>query len=310
MNIVFLDTYSLGDADLSPISTLGNYTGYEFTRSTQTVERCAEADIIITNKVLLNREVLIQLPRTKLVCIAATGTNNIDLEAAKELGIEVRNASDYSTQSVAQATFAMTLSMLHNTSMYDSYVKEGEYATSGRFTFHGQPYFEISGKQWGIIGLGNIGRRVAEIASAFGARVAYYSSSGNDRSSQYLRLTLDELLATSDIVSIHSPLTPETTNLIAYKELCTMQPHALLVNMARGGIVEETDLTRALNENRLAGACLDVFAQEPLRADSPLLTQLHNPRKLLCAPHIAWASAEARKKLVGIIAGHITRFIG
>jgi lactate dehydrogenase-like 2-hydroxyacid dehydrogenase len=305
MNIVLLDSASIGEVDLSAIHSLGDFTEYASTEPNQVIERCVKAEVVITNKVKLMRPELDKLPNLKLICIAATGMNNIDLEYASAKGITVKNAANYSTDSVAETTFALALGLIHHTAYFDQYVKSGEYNKSGLFTYHGRPFSELRGKRWGIVGLGNIGRRVAQIADVFGAEVSYYSTSGKNQTLTYPRKQLEQILQESDVVSIHAPLNEETRNLLDYNRLCLMKPNALLINVARGGIVNEVDLAKALQENRLKGAGFDVFEQEPMTADHPFLSpELKD--KLILTPHIAWASVEARQRLVEIIAEHIS----
>lgn len=305
MKIVFLDRYSVADVTLAPIEAEGELVCYLDTTTEQILERCAEAKVVITNKVKFNEETLSRLSGVELICIAATGMNNIDLAAATRHGIMVKNAVDYSTDSVAQSTFAMLLSLMHQTTYYDHFVKSGNYSTSGKFTKLDRAFFQLSGKQWGIIGMGNIGKRVASLAEAFGCQVAYHSTSGANLEAGYPHLSIDELLATSDIVTLHCALNHRTYDLLSYERLCRMKPTAYLINVARGKIVNEEALCRALNENRIAGAALDVFAEEPTPANNELFTSLNDPSRLLCAPHIAWGAKEARTKLIEIIASHI-----
>ncbi len=307
MNIVFVDTFAAGEVDLSSIAALGNLTCYDRTEPHQLVERCANAEVVITNKVVFFEQEIAQLPNLKLICIAATGMNNVDLAFAAARGVAVKNVANYSTESVAQTTFALTLGLIQSSRYYDNYVKSGEYSQSGVFTHHGRPYFELKGKQWGIIGLGNIGRRVAEIASIFGAEVSYYSTSGKNSTNDYPQKSLENLLKESDIVSIHAPLNVQTKNLLDYDRLCLMKLTDLLINVGRGGIVVEADLAKALRENRLAGAGLDVFEHEPIQSDNPLLAP-DITDKLLLAPHIAWASQESRQRLIDKICGNIVEF--
>jgi glycerate dehydrogenase len=257
---------------------------------------------------VLDRFILENCPNVKLICVAATGLNNVDLKAAEERGITVKNVSDYSSNSVAQLTFALLLQLINQVSYFDNYVKQGGYARSNIFTHLQPPYWEINGKQFGIIGLGNIGRQVARIASAFGSRVVYYSASGKNNNPDYQRLELKDFLATSDIISIHAPLNEYTRNLINYERLQQMKRSAVLVNVGRGGIVNEADLARALNENLLAGAGIDVFETEPIKADNPLL-QIKEPAKLVLTPHIAWASLEARTLLLDKVQQNIQEFL-
>lgn len=305
-NIVFLDAYSLGEADLTAIRTLGNYTEYEYTRRDQIIERCREAEVAITNKVVFDRATLEQLPRLRLICVAATGMNHIDLEAAAERGIAVKNAVGYSTHSVTETTIGAAIALMRQVIYYDRYVKQ-EYGGSERQYHFGRTTHQLFGSRWGIIGLGNIGHSVAKVAEALGCEVAYTSTSGVAREEPYPCLPLDELLAWADVVSIHAPLNDRTRGLIGARELARMKPSALLINVARGGIVDEAALAAALDEGRLAGAALDVFAHEPLEADSPLL-RLRNADRLLLSPHNAWSPVEAVAVLVECIARNIRKF--
>ena len=307
VNIVFLDEYSLGGNDLTSIKSLGNYRAYDRTSADQTLERCKDADIVITNKVVLSREIMAQLPRLKMVAIAATGMNNIDLEAAAELGIEVKNVSGYSTYSVAEATLTATLSLLKNASYYDHYFKSGEYAATSDIFHFGRPISMLRGKNWGIIGLGAIGRQVAALAEAFGCAVAYHSTSGVAREERYPQMALNELLEWADVVSIHAPLNAKTAGLIGENELKAMKPTAIIVNVARGGIIDEAALANALNNNTIAAAALDVFSKEPLPS-SPLYN-LNDPYKLLASPHTAWAADDAVEKLIAGIYANIKNFL-
>lgn len=308
MKIVFLDADTIGeDVSLETLKPLGNFVSYPHTLREEVVERCADATIVIANKTVLDAELLAQLPQLKLICIAATGTNNVDLEYTKAHNILVKNAVNYSTQSVAQHTFALLLSLIGNIHWHDQYVKGGAYAKNLHFTHLDKPYFEIAGKTWGIIGLGNIGHRVAEIATAFGAKIVYASVSGSARQEIYPALSLEELLRTSDIVSIHSPLNEKTKNLINAERIALLKNNAILVNVGRGGIVDEQALATALDHDHILGACVDVFEKEPIAANNPLL-KIKNSHKLLLTPHTAWASKEARERLVEIILGHINEF--
>lgn len=302
-NIVFLDAYSLGGADLSAIRTLGNYTSYDTTRPEEVVDRCREADIVITNKVVLDRTAIERLPRLRLICVAATGTNNIDLAAAAEHGIAVRNAVGYSTHAVTETTVGAALALLRQVVYYDRYTKE-HYAGAERQFHFGRTTRQLYGSRWGIIGLGNIGRNVARVAEALGCEVAYTSTSGVVREEPYPAKPLDELLAWADVVSIHCPLTEHTRGLIGARELSQMKPSALLINVARGGIVDEAALAAALDAGQLAGAALDVFVHEPLEVGNPLLA-IREPERLLLSPHNAWSPVEAVGVLVECIARNI-----
>ena len=309
MNIAFLDAKTVGELlNLAALEKYGQVTFYQTTTPAETLARVQDQDIVITNKVVLDRTILESCPHLKLICVAATGTNNVDLVAAREIGITVKNVVDYSTNSVAQLTFALLLQLINQISYFDNYVKQGDYARSDIFTHLQPPYWEISGKQFGIIGLGNIGRQVAKIAAAFGATVVYYSASGKNNNPDYQRLELEEFLASSDIISIHAPLNEYTRNLINYERLQQMKRSALLINVGRGGIVHEADLAWALDENLIAGAGVDVFETEPIKADNPLL-QIKEPAKLVLTPHIAWASLEARTLLLDKVQQNIREFL-
>ncbi|MGV3586616.1 MAG: D-2-hydroxyacid dehydrogenase [Adhaeribacter sp.] len=309
MKIVFLDLKTMGEVpNLHLLEQHGTVTYYETTTPAEVPARIKEADIVIVNKVNLDQSALAAAPNLKLVCVAATGTNNIDKAAGAESGIVVKNVVDYSSASVAQLTFAMLLHLLHKLPYFDNYVKQGEYAQSDIFTHLKHPFREIKNKRFGIIGLGNIGRQVARIAEAFGAEVVYYSASGGNTNQPYQRLELEEFLRTSDIISIHAPLNEYTQNLLHYDRLQFLKSSAILINVGRGGIVNEADLVRALNENLLLAAGLDVFEQEPIDANNPLLNIQHK-EKLVLTPHIAWASVEARTLLVEKVEQNIQTFL-
>ncbi len=306
ITICFLDEYSLNSTDLSGIRGLGDYRGYEDTLPEQVLQRSAGADVIITNKVRITEETMRGLPQLKLICVAATGMNNVDLDAAARLGIAVKNAVDYSTDSVAEATFAGVLALLRQTVYFDTFVKSGAYARSPRLFHFGRTISLVHGKRWGIVGMGNIGRRVAQIATVFGAQVVHHSVTGSTDPT-YPQLTLDELLRTCDILSIHAPLTPLTENLLDYPQLALMKPTAVVANLARGKIINEAGLARALNEGRIAGAVTDVYSREPITADNPLYS-VTDPYKLILSSHNAWASEESIGRLAECIANNIREF--
>ncbi len=308
MNIIFLDAKTIGGVDnLNQINELGDFFVYPDTSRQELGERVKDADIIITNKVFIDRDTIDAAPKLKLICVAATGVNNVDVEYAAQKNIPVKNVEGYSTNSVAQSTFSMILYLLHQPDYYNEYVFSGAYARSSLFTHHGKPFWELSNKRFGIIGLGTIGRKVAQIAGAFGCEVVYYSTSGKNTEQPYTCLSLEELLNTSDIVSIHAPLNEHTKHLISYKQLSMMQSHALLINTGRGGIVVEEDLARAIDEDIIGGAAIDVLVNEPINADNPL-PRVKNKDKLFIAPHIAWTSIEARKLLVDKLYRNIAGF--
>jgi lactate dehydrogenase-like 2-hydroxyacid dehydrogenase len=309
MKIVILDAKTLGTTpNLADISKFGELTIYETTDKDQRIERIADAEIIITNKVMIDAYVMDHCHDLKLVCISATGMNNVDLPAADKKGIKVMNAAGYSSGSVSQHTFAMLLQLTNQINYYDKYVKSGKYAQSDIFTHYGPTIFELSGKNYGIIGMGNIGRTVAAIAGSFGANVQYYSTSGKNQGQDYPSLSLEKLLKSSDIISIHAPLNEHTRNLIGKDQLAMMQSHAILINVGRGGIVDEKALADAIDRELIGGACIDVYEQEPIDAENPLLTVKY-PERLVLSPHNAWASIEARTRLVEIIMENINGFL-
>ncbi len=305
--IVFLDEYSLGDMDLTPIKELGEYVGYERTKKEQVLERCKGAEVVIANKTLLKEDTLRALPDLRFIAIAATGMNNVDLDVAAELGIGVKNVAGYSTSSVAEATITFALSLFKNTAYFDHYFKGGAYSQSEDIFHFGRPVRQMRGSKWGIIGLGAIGREVARLASAFGCEVAYTSTSGVVREEEYPHKSLNELLGWADIISIHCPLTPTTKGLIGEKELQKMKQTSIIINVARGGIIDEEALAKALNNKVIAGAGLDVFSREPLHS-SPLY-DLEDNYSLVAAPHTAWAADAARKVLIQRIAENISEYI-
>lgn len=302
MHIVFVDMDTMGEMkELALLEKLGKVTVYGQTSPEQVVERSRHADIIVTNKVVYSKQVLASLPDLRMICVAATGTNNIDLEAAAAAGIPVKNVKGYSTSSVVQLTFSVMLELMIDTSYYTDYVASGKYSQQSLFTHIGPGLLELSGKTIGIIGMGDIGKGVAKVAEAFGMKVIHYSTSGKNTKSGYTAVSLTELAQQSDIVSIHAPLNEHTKGLIDAKFLEQMKSSAVLINMGRGGIVVEQDLVEALEANKLYGAALDVFEKEPLSPESPLL-QAVKKHRLLLTPHIAWAGYDSRVRLIeGII---------
>lgn len=305
MKIVFLDAKTVGRVDnIDQLENLGNVSIYSTSNADNVAERIKDAEVVITNKVVLDKAVLSQATSLKLICIAATGMNNVDLEYARENDIAVKNAVDYSTKSVAQFTFNSLFFLLHNARYYDDYVKSKAYCNSDIFTNMDRSFWELNGKKFGIIGLGNIGKQVANIATCFGAKVQYYSTSGKNTDQPYSQLSFEELLSTSDVISIHSPLNENTKNLIGYEQMKQMKPTAYLLNMGRGGIINEKELAKALNENLIAGAAIDVMEKEPINANSPLYN-INDPSRLYITPHIAWASIESRERLMDIVCEHI-----
>ena len=305
--IVILDGKTLGNIDLEKLKVFGEVVSYETTEEDEVINRIKDASIILTNKVKLNESNLSKCTSLELICETATGFNNIDIKYTNDNNIAVCNVAGYSTNSVIQHTFATTLALLENVAYYDNYVKSGNYSRNGLFTSLDKPFYELEGKTWGIIGLGAIGSRVAQITEAFGCKVVYYSTSGKNNSSRYNRVELETLLKDSDIISIHAPLNDNTMGLMNYKNICKMKNTAILVNMGRGPIVVEGDLAKALDEDRILGASLDVFEVEPIKEENPLL-KIKNKDKLILSPHIAWASIEAREKLFNEIVENIRAF--
>lgn len=305
MKIVFLDAATVGElTNIQKFKELGEYTSYDYTTKEQRIQRIGDAEIVITNKVVIDEEVISSSPNLKLICVAATGTNNIDLKCAEKHNIAVKNVAGYSTDSVVQITFSLLMELLSHTSHFNEYVQSGCYSKSQSFTLVTPSFNELKGKRYGIVGLGNIGRKVAKIAEAFEAEVVYYSTSGANSTTDYKQVDMQELLATCDIISIHAPLNEKTSNLFDYEKLSKMKSSAFIINVGRGGIINEADLVRVLDENKIAGAGVDVFTVEPMAQDSPFMS-LKNRDKLVASPHIAWASIEARTLLVDMIADNI-----
>lgn len=305
MKIVFLDVKTIGeDIDLSQYDALGQVIKYDFSSPEQIPERVKDADVIILNKAPINEETIGSARNLKLVCVTATGTNNLDKEYLAKQGIQWRNVAGYSTESVAQHTFALLFYLVEKLSYYDSYVKGERYVNDRIFTHFAEHFHQICGKTWGIIGLGNIGRRVADIAKAFGANVIYYSTTGQNNQEGYTRVDFETLLSSSDIVSVHAPLTEATKGLMNRDAFAKMKPNAIFLNLGRGAIVVEQDLADALNSGQIAAAGLDVLSVEPMSPDNPLIS-IKDSRRLFITPHIAWASVEARTNLMNIIFGQI-----
>lgn len=307
MKIVILDALTFGETLLSGFFKLGDVDIFQTTSPQQTQERIAHADVIVTNKVVITSEHIANTPNLKLICVAATGMNNVELEAAKKRGIEVKNVSGYSTDSVIQHTFSMLFYLMGHSRYYDEYVKNGSYSRSKIFTDVSKPFFELKGKRWGVIGLGEIGRGVANIAKAFGAELCYYSTSGKNNSQDFLHVELDELLKTSHIISIHAPLNDKTLNLLDYEQLLTCREGAVVLNLGRGGIVNEEAVARIVDEGEIYFG-LDVLKKEPMEQNHPLLSVINRDR-LYITPHIAWTSVEARDRLIEGVVENIKSFI-
>lgn len=308
MKIVCLDADTLGnDVDLDAVfGKFGEFVSYNMTEANQTVQRLQNADIVLTNKVLITKDVIAQT-NLKLICVTATGVNNIDLEAAKEANIPVKNVAGYSTNSVAQQTFANILALRNSTSYYENYGKNSDgWAKSPIFVNLDRPIFELSGKKFCVVGLGTIGLEIAKIAQAFGCDVCYYSTSGNNSNNEFKRVSFKEALQ-CDIISIHAPLNENTKNLFDANALNQLKDGAMLVNSGRGGIIDEEKIAQIIDEREIYFVT-DVLEKEPIRADHPLL-KVKNKDRLMITPHIAWASVEARKKLIELSAKNIEDFI-
>jgi len=308
MNIVLLDTLTYGDTPLEGLDTLGSVCVYETTTPEETLERVRDADVVVTNKVVISDEVMQAAAKLKLICVAATGMNNIDHDAAARRGITVKNVAGYSTDAVVQHTFSMLFYLMGHSRYYDEYVKSGQWQNEAVFTHIGPSFSELRGKTWGIIGLGEIGRGVATVAKAFGAHVCYYSTSGKNENSEFEKRTLSRLIENSDIISIHAPLNPSTQNLISHSELLQMKDGAVLLNLGRGGIVDEDALSVIIDVKPIYVG-LDVLVKEPMSTPHALMNIKHRER-LYITPHIAWTSREARERLIAATAENIKTFLG
>lgn len=309
MKIVFLDVKTIGeDMDLSGYEKLGEVVKYDFSTPEEAAERTKDADVLVLNKVPVNQQTIGDAKQLKLVCVTATGTNNLDKEYLDSRGIAWRNVAGYSTESVAQHTFALLFYLLEHLRYYDDYVKSEKYVGDRMFTHFDRKFSEISGMTWGIIGMGAIGQRVAQIARLFGCEVIYYSTTGKNHQPGYQQVSFEELLERSDIVSIHAPLTKETENLMDQEAFSKMKKSAILLNLGRGPIVCEQALADALNQGQIRAAGLDVLCAEPMSAQNPL-RNIKDSDRLLITPHIAWASVEARTRLMKIILGQIEEFL-
>jgi glycerate dehydrogenase len=308
MNIVILDADTLGkDVDITVFEKYGDVTIYDKTYPEDTLGRVKDMDIIITNKVVIDKAIMDATPTIKLICIAATGMNNVDLDEAKAKDIVVKNVAGYSTESVVQHTFSILFYILESLSYYDEYVKSGEWTKSRLFTNIQRPFCEIAGKKWGIIGLGTIGKRVATVASSFGCDVCYYSTSGKNSDDQYKRVELNDMLKECDIISIHAPLNNDTKDLLSSDELALLKDKAIVLNLGRGGIVNEEAIANEVDKREVYFGT-DVTSKEPLPSDNPL-ANIKNSNRVFITPHIAWASKEARVRLIDGICTNIQNFI-
>ncbi|MBQ3977652.1 MAG: D-2-hydroxyacid dehydrogenase [Bacteroidales bacterium] len=306
MKIVFLDAATMGTTPLTSIESLGEFERFDNSTAEEARMRVRDADVAIVNKVIVDQAFLDAAPRLKLVCEAGTGMNNIDAELCRKRGVQVRNVAGYSTDAVAQHTWMLILALAGRLFHYDSYVKDGRYTRARLHTDSDHPYTGLSGKTIGIVGMGAIGQKVARIAEVFGMKVLYYSTSGTSHCTEYPSVSLESLLREADVVSIHAPYNEKTAGLIDYEGLRLMKPTAFLVNTGRGGIADEADLARAIDEERIVGIGIDVYVEEPLPAESPLLNSKH-PERMILTPHVAWASEETRRRLAEEIAANIRK---
>ncbi len=307
MKIVFLDFDTLGcDINIDEFKSFGEVEVYGTTKYDQTAQRLKDADVVITNKVVIDSNI-IDNTSLKLICVAATGMNNIDLEYAKSKNIVVKNVKGYSTPSVVQLTFSIALYFVQKLEYYSDYTKSGKWCESEIFANLDVPFYELQGKKWGIVGLGEIGQKVASIAKAFDCEVNYYSTSGMNYNTNYNMLDLEELLKTSDIISIHSPLNDMTRNLLNYTNMNLLKNGAIVVNMGRGGIINEVDMAKLIDEKEVYFG-IDVLEREPMIQNHPLLN-IRNKNQLLITPHIGWASIESRKRLIDAIFNNIKEFV-
>ena len=309
MKIVLLDTLTMGsDMNFDCIGKLGEMKTYPKTSPEEVAERIADADVVVVNKVVLGGEILKYAHNLKLICVFARGYNNIDIYYCKKHNIRVRNVPGYCSGSVCQHTFALLFSLIENIRYYDDFVKSGKYTESGIANHLEKRFLEIAGKTWGIIGMGSIGRRVADCAQAFGANVIYSSVSGANRPEKYENVPFEKLISDSDIISVHAPLNEKTHHLIGGKEFSAMKKTAVIVNVGRGSIIDEKALCDAINDGEIAGAALDVYSEEPPRKDAGVLS-IKDGEKIIYTPHIAWGSVEARERCIMMTADNINAFI-
>ena len=310
MKIVLLDADSIGrDIDISMFSDFGEFVIYGNTAYEEIAGRIEDADIVIVNKQEVREDTIKNARNLKLVCVTATGINNLDTEYLDKRGIAWRNVAGYSTEAVAQHTFALALALIEHLPYYNDYVKSGKYIGDTSFTHFANSFHELNGMTWGIIGLGNIGRRVADIAKCFGCNVIYYSASGRPAQEGYRQVSFEELLSSSDIVSVHAPLNDATKKLMDKDAFARMKPSSIFINVGRGPIVDEEALAWALENNEICAAGLDVLVKEPMSADSPF-AEFKDSNRLIITPHVAWAPVEARTRLMKMVYKNIEDFLG
>lgn len=306
MKIVCLDAATLGNYDLSVFKEFGEFQSYRVTPKDKVIERLKDADVAMVNKIIINKEVL-DNTKLKLILETATGVNNIDVSYANSKNIIVKNAAGYSTTSVVQHTFALIFAFLNQIVFYSDWSKKGKWSECEIFTDYTKTLSTLNGKKHGIIGLGTIGKEVAKISKTFGAKIAYYSTSGQNHNTEFEELSLEKLLKECDIISIHAPLNEKTKNLLCYKELALLKENAVLVNVGRGGIINETDLAKILDEKNIRVG-LDVLEIEPMVKNHPLLN-IKNKDNLIITPHLAWASEESLEALMKIVYNNLKEWI-
>lgn len=309
MKLVVLERNSVGtDVDVSCFEQFGEVDYYPNTVAENAAERVKDADIVIANKAPMNESTLKDAPNVKLICLFATGFDSVDLAYCKSRGIKVANVVNYSTAMVVQHTLLLALALEEKLVHYDNYVKSGEYGAQDRFSNFDRIFGELDGKTWGIVGMGNIGRGVAKVVQTLGCKVIFYSASGKSSCTEYERVEFDELLARSDVLSLHCPLSDRTRGLINQEAFAKMKKTAILVNVARGPVVDTQALYDALMQEQIAAAGLDVLEKEPISKDNPL-GSIKDSTKLIITPHMAWASVEARTRLVGEVMKNIQAFL-
>jgi glycerate dehydrogenase len=309
MEIVLLDQKSLGEKlNFDKLESMGSVTYYDYTNQEQIIERCANAEVVITNKGHFDKETIEALSHLKLICMTGTGYDKIDVEAAKDKGIGVCNVLNYCSNSVAQHTLALVLQLVNHMNYYHDYVKSGRYIEDDAFTHYEVQINEIAQMTWGIVGMGSIGGKVAKIANAMGAKVIYYSTSGKNQQDAYERVKFDDLLKRAHIITIHAPLNDKTKDLFDEAAFSKMKKSAILVNVGRGDIVNEEALIKALKQDLIAGAALDVLSKEPMSKASKIMPMMDDSR-LFITPHVAWASITARQKVIDEVAQNIKEYV-
>lgn len=306
MNIVILDggTTNPGDVSWAPLEALGDVTVYDSTKAEELIDRAKDAEAVIMNRSVMSREVMKKLPKLRFIGTLATGYNTIDVKAARELGVTVCNVPLYCVETVAQQAFALLLELCNHTEKFSETTRGGDWEKAETMSHSTHPLFELYGKTLGIVGFGHIGQTVAKLGAALGMKILVYSRTKRELPENYRWAELNELFKNADVVSLHCPLTDETRGLVNAERLSLMKPTAFLINTARGAVVDEAALTEVLNENKIAGAGLDVLVHEPPKKDDPLL----NAENCIVTPHIAWASRDARIRLIETVAENLKAF--